>query len=157
MGDDLSRWIQETVFSSYLEECQIFNELDDSYGFEYRFSQEFPSGDCSARKRKCSRGLCEDNSDSAGKQSRNGWQYLLACRHCCFINTLRTRKMHPENKSFQLGKVEISGVLKESAFMIHGRYSHAATEVEWSVLSDRGREDPDCSKLILIFLSNINV
>ena len=65
MEDDLSRWIQETVLSSYLEEFRFLNELDGSYGL----NQEYPSG--AARKRKCSWGSREDSSVSAGKQIRN--------------------------------------------------------------------------------------
>lgn len=68
MDDELSRWIQEAVFSSYMEECQIFNELDGAYGLNYNLVQESSSG--AARKRKCS--WDEDNSVSAGKQSRSG-------------------------------------------------------------------------------------
>lgn len=67
MEDELSRWIQEAVFSSYMEECQIFNELDGAYGLNYDLAQESSSG--AARKRKCS--WDEGNSVSAGKQSRN--------------------------------------------------------------------------------------
>lgn len=70
MEDELSSWIQETVFSSYLEECLIFNELDGSYGFDPYLSQTFPSGD-SARKRKLCPGSCEDDAVSAGKQARS--------------------------------------------------------------------------------------
>lgn len=70
MEDELSRWIQETVFASYMEECQILNRLDSSYGFDYDFSQEFSGSDCSTRKRKLA--SCEDvNTVSAGKQARN--------------------------------------------------------------------------------------
>ena len=50
MEDELSRWIQEAVFSSYMEECQIFNELDGAYGLNYNLVQESSSG--AARKRK---------------------------------------------------------------------------------------------------------
>ena len=71
MEDNLSRWIQETILSSYLEECQIFNELDGSYGFDYQFSPEFPSGDCSVRKRKLNSSSCEDSTVSVGKQARS--------------------------------------------------------------------------------------
>lgn len=51
-----------------MEECQIFNELDGAYGLNYNLVQESSSG--AARKRKCS--WDEDNSVSAGKQSRSG-------------------------------------------------------------------------------------
>lgn len=74
MEDDLGRWIQEAVLSSYLEECKIFNELDASYGFDYHFSSEFPGGSFPARKRKLSPSSCEDNSFSAGKQTKNCWR-----------------------------------------------------------------------------------
>ena len=76
MEDDLARWIQEAVFSSYLEECKIFNELDASYGFDYHFSSEFPGGSFPVRKRKLSPSSCEDNSFSAGKQTKNCWRRL---------------------------------------------------------------------------------
>lgn len=76
MEDDLGRWIQEAVLSSYLEECKIFNELDASYGFDYHFSSEFPGGSFPARKRKLSPSSCEDNSFSAGKQTKNCWRRL---------------------------------------------------------------------------------
>jgi len=70
MEDELSRWIQETVFASYMEECQILNRLDSSYGYDYDFSQEFSGNDLSARKRKLA--SCEDvDTVSAGKQARN--------------------------------------------------------------------------------------
>lgn len=68
MEDELSRRIQEAVFSSYMEECQIFNELDGAYGLNYNLVQESSSG--AARKRKCS--WDKDKSVSAGKQSRSG-------------------------------------------------------------------------------------
>ena len=71
MADDFSRWIQETVYSSYLEECQIFNELDGSYGFDHHFPPEFSGSDFPARKRKLCSNTNEDNSVSAGKQSRS--------------------------------------------------------------------------------------
>lgn len=70
MEDELSRWIQETVFASYMEECQIFNKLDCSYGYNYELPQEFSGEDCSARKRKLA--SCEDvDALSAGKQARS--------------------------------------------------------------------------------------
>lgn len=70
MEDELSRWIRETVFASYMEECQILNRLDSSYGYDYDLSQEFSGNDLSARKRKLA--SCEDvDTVSAGKQARN--------------------------------------------------------------------------------------
>jgi len=70
MEDELSRWIQETVFTSYMEECQIFNRLDSSYGYEYDFPQELAGNNCSARKRKLA--SCEDvDTVSAGKHAKN--------------------------------------------------------------------------------------
>lgn len=76
MAEDLSRWIQETVYSSYLEECQIFNELDASYGLDFHFSPEFPGAELPARKRKLCSKANEDNSVSAGKQARSSWRCL---------------------------------------------------------------------------------
>lgn len=70
MEDELSRWIKETVFASYMEECQILNEFDCAYGHDYDLPQEISASDPSSRKRKL--GTCEDGDTvSAGKQARS--------------------------------------------------------------------------------------
>lgn len=71
MEDELSRWIQETVFASYMEECQIFNRLDISYGYDNDFPQECSGNDCPARKRKLDASCEHVDTVSAGKQTRN--------------------------------------------------------------------------------------
>ena len=88
MEDELSRWIKETVFASYMEECQILNELDFSYGHEYDFEKDFSSSDpSSSRKRK----VAEDvDHVSAGKQARKSWN----CKdHVKVLTTNTSRKV----------------------------------------------------------------
>ena len=69
MEDELSRWIQETVFISYMEECEIFNKLDNYFGLDFTAWQDFCSEVCKTRKRKHEERVA-DSTDSAGKQPK---------------------------------------------------------------------------------------
>ena len=88
MEDELSRWIKETVFASYMEECQILNELDFSSGHEYDFKQDFSTSDpSSSRKRKFATDV---DHVSAGKQARNSWNCKDGVK---VLTTIKSRKV----------------------------------------------------------------
>ena len=102
MEDELlSRWIQEAVFASYMEECQILNELDCSYGYDYNSTQELSGNGCSTRKRKMVSSDQNVDTVSAGKHARNSWfQESPLARYCRFLQTIKTRNCL--QKSLQL-------------------------------------------------------